>query len=237
MVQFNLLPDVKIEYIKANRFKRLVGLVSLLVAGGSIALVSLLVFFVYGVQGAQILKSNKDIQTSKDAINKQNQKVSIDKILTVQNQLNSLDALHANKPILSRAFSYLTKLVPTQAPISKLSITTAASQTISIQGRTDTVESVNKFVDTLKFSLYKADASTEGVPAFSNVVLGSFSRDKDGATYSISMEYNKVIFDVANDGIGLIVPRKTTTRSELERPIFQTDAEKVNKAPAAVGGN
>ncbi len=235
MVQFNLLPDVKIDYIKAKRFKRLIALISLIVIGGSVAVVVLLATIVYGVQGAQIALINKEIKASKAAIADQNKKVSIDKILTVQNQLNSLDALHANKPIFSRVFDYLTKVVPTQAPISKLSIA-ATDESLTIQGSTDTIESVNKFVDILKFSLYKADANSDGVPAFSNVVLSSFGRDKQGASYSITMKYNKVIFDAANDGKGLIVPKKTTTRSELERPVFQTDSEKANNAPAA-GGN
>ncbi len=232
MVQFNLLPDVKIEYIKAKRFKRLVTLISMIVSGSVIAIVVVLAVVAYGVQGAQIRSLNSDIQKSQSEIAAQNEKVSIDKILTVQNQLNSLDALHAQKPILSRVFDYMTKVVPVRAPISRLTVTTDSDHTIEIKGTTDTVESVNVFADTLKFSVYKATADAEEVFAFQNVVLASFSRDKDGATYVLTMNYDPVIFDALNDGKGLIVPKKTTTRSETERPVFQTESEKANNAPA-----
>jgi Tfp pilus assembly protein PilN len=229
MIQFNLLPDVKIAYIKAKRTKRIINLTSLLVAAVSIFVVTAMSITVYGAQNAQITKLNNDIKKSKASIESQNSKVSIDKILTVQNQLNSLDALHESKPVYSRIFSYLTNLVPAQVNISKVSV--RSDSTMSITGTTDTIESVNKFVDTLKFTVFKESPDADAKEAFNDVVLSSFSRDKQGATYTINFNYEPVIFSGANTGTGLIVPKKITTRSELERPIFQLEEEKKNNVP------
>jgi Tfp pilus assembly protein PilN len=234
MVQFNLLPDVKMAYIKARKTKRLVNLISTSVALGSLVLILILGIVAYGVQNAQIASVNKSIMKSQSSIDKQNSNISLDKILTIQNQLQSLDGLHAEKPILSRVFPYLSKLVPAQVTISKVTLLTTSS-TVTIQGSTDTIESVNKFVDTLKFTVYDSKNVGEIQSVFSSVVLDSFGRDKQGASYSISLVYNPIIFSGSESGDGLVVPNKTTTRSELERPVFQTNEEKNNSAPTPTG--
>jgi hypothetical protein len=57
-------------------------------------------------------------------------------------------------------------------------------------------------------------------------VLASFSRDKVGATYTVSFKYDQMIFDLKNQTANLVVPKGLiTTRSEIGRPILQTDAE------------
>jgi Fimbrial assembly protein (PilN) len=131
--------------------------------------------------------------------------------------------------VYSRIFTYLTNLVPAQVNISKISV--GSDGTMGITGTTDTIESVNKFVDTLKFTVFKETTDATAKDAFDGVVLSSFSRDKQGATYTINFNYDPVIFSGSNAGTGLVVPKKITTRSELERPIFQLDEEKKNNVP------
>jgi Tfp pilus assembly protein PilN len=229
MIQFNLLPDVKIKYIKTRRQKRLVMLGSFLVGSAALALIALGLLFVYGIQGAQLTLVNNDIKKSNSSINRQRGQVDdINKVLTVQNQLVALDGLHSGKPITSRIFDYLTRLTPSGVNISKLTVNTVAgSEEVTIQGSTDTLETVNKFVDTLKFSTFAPSSSeADAVQVFTEVVLASFSRDKVGATYTVSFKYDPMIFDLKNQTANLVVPKGLiTTRSEIGRPILQTDAE------------
>ena len=241
MIQFNLLPDVKIKYIKARRQKRLVTLIAALSGLSAFAILLLTAGFVYIVQGAQLSSINKDIDKSKKSISAKNSKVDdINKVLTVQNQLNSLDKLHADKPLTSRMFDYLSKLTPSQVTISNIALNYSESYTVTLQGSTDTLETINKFVDTIKFTTF-VPATEDGEDpqpqlVFTDVVLNSFGRDRLGASYSLTFTYDPIIFSSEESVNGLVVPQKTTTRSELGRPILQTDTEAQNNAPTPVGG-
>lgn len=229
MIQFNMLPDVKIKYIKVRRQKRMIMLISFLTSAGSLALVALMLLFIFGVQGAQLAIVNDEIEESSNSIrDKRSQVDDINKVLTVQNQLNSLDALHSDKPRTSRLFEYLTKLQPSGVILTKLNlITSEGSETIKIQGTTTDLATINQFIDTLKFSKFKTSGENgEENTAFTEVVLSQFTRDKAGASYTIDAKYFPGMFDSSNTAAGLIVPEGlTTTRSEQGRPILQTAEE------------
>lgn len=233
MIQFNLLPDVKMKYIKARKQKRLVMLGATIASVSTVSVMVLALLYVYVVQGSQLASLDKKIKTSTSSINTKNSQVDdINKVLTVQNQLVSLDKLHADKPLTSRIFEYLSKLTPSNIAISKIQVDgTEGSEAINIQGSTNTLESINKFVDTLKFTTFKAGEDSEEKQVFTNVVLSSFGRDKAGASYSINFSFDPIIFSSEASVDSLIIPTKVTTRSELGRPILQSDSEKANNAP------
>lgn len=109
MVQFNLLPDIKMQYIKAQRTRHLVTFIATLASIISIGLLLLALFFVYGVQRQLIRGLDDKIKKSSSSLK---QVEDVDKILTVQNQLNSLTGLHESKPTISRVFGYLQKTTP-----------------------------------------------------------------------------------------------------------------------------
>lgn len=217
MIQFNLLPDVKIQYIKAKSMKRLVMLAASFIAAFSLFIVISL-FMVNVFQSKHLSDLNKDIKTDSAKLQST---PNLAKILTVQNQLLSLPGLHAKKPVSSRLFAYVTKLTPSKASISSLDIDFIAG-TLKVVGAADKLETVNQFVDTLKFTEYSKGTSTTKAKAFSNVVLKSFGRDDKGASYTIELKFDPVIFDVANE-INLIIPDRITTRSATEKPdaLFQ----------------
>src|SRR5436853_549214 len=98
MIQLNLLPEVKLEYIKAQRSRHLVLTTSLIISAAAIALL-LLLFGIDFAQKKHLNDLSKDIKNESLALQ---QKPDITKILTVQNQLESLTALHANKPAAPR---------------------------------------------------------------------------------------------------------------------------------------
>lgn len=242
MIQFNLLPDVKMKYVKARRQRRLVMVVAIFVSLAAFSVFGITAGYVYGLQGARLAGVNKSIEKSRDSIDNKNSQVDdINKVLTVQNQLNSLDTLHEDKPVLSRTFSYLAKLTPSLVTISKVDVTYGETNIITIQGSTDTLETINKFVDTIKFTTFQSVSegdgaeSPESILVFSDVVLETFGRDKQGASYTVTFQYDPVIFASSQLVEGLVVPAKVTTRSELGRPIFQTDIEAQNNAPTPVG--
>lgn len=214
MIQFNLLPDIKIQYLKARRQKHLVLLSSTVVIIACGVVMAMLISFVFVVQKKSINDLSKDINAASDELKST---PDLTKMLTVQNQLKALPSLHDDKPVVSRMFNYITQSTPTAVSISRLNADFMA-QTITISGSTDTLETVNTFADTLKFTTYHTkDDPDEEEPAFSSVVLASFGRDNKGATYTITFEFDPVIFSEQEEVI-LTVPNKITTRSQTEQP-------------------
>lgn len=230
MIQLNLLPDVKLKYIKAQRQRRLVTTIALVTSAVSLGLLILLLG-ISGLQRKHLADLSRDI--AKESKQLQG-KPEINKILTVQNQLQSLTALHSQKPAAYRLFGYLNQVTPEKVSISSLQVD-YTTQTMTITGSADALSSVNKYVDTLKFTTFTGDNVSSATKAFSNVVLQTFSltsgaQDGKPATYTITLAYDKAIFDNTQQ-VKLTVPSLTTTRVQLERPSDLFEA-----APPRTGG-
>jgi len=229
MIQVNLLPDVKQQFIKARRLQRVVVTAAVVVAAASLSVFILLLIDVKLIQTHQINSLSNEIRKQSSALK---ETPDINRILTVQAQLKSLPDLHAQKPAARRLGKYLAQVTPSPATISKLKINFEAN-TIEIEGAADKLETVNKFVDTLKFTTYKKDANSPEAAAFKGVVLSDFKRDDKTTTYKIDANFEPAIFDFANKELVLIVTSKITTRSETERPLFQQAKPLPKPAPGA----
>lgn len=214
MIQINLLPDVKTKYIKTEHTKRLVILSATAVSIVAIAVVVILTIFVYGYQNTRLNSLSSSIKTNSVKLQKTD---NLGKILTIQNQLNSLSSLHAQKPVTTRLFDFLQEITPNNVQISSFTINFSAS-TIDIQGSAPTLDVVNQFVDTLKFTKYTTDQNQNQTSAFTQVVLTSFSRGSSGASYTVDMNFDPTIFSSQNNVVTLDVPNTATTRSEINTP-------------------
>lgn len=221
MIQFNLLPDIKQQYLKAQRQKHLVVFFSTIATIAAVALFVILLLVVQVWQKKSISDLNGDIKKYSNQLSGTN---DINKILTVQNQLSSLTALHDQKAVASRLFDYLTQTTPAKATISKLDLDYTAN-TISISGSADSLATVNTYVDTLKFTKYTSTGDlTQKGTAYSEVVLSTFARTSKDTTYTITAKFDPVIFQGTNN-VSLSVPKITSTRSATEQPtdLFQTN--------------
>lgn len=232
MIQFNLLPDIKVEYVKAKRRKRLVMVVAVLAAGVSLAFLVVLFTIVQIGQKKHIADLNKDIKSN---IKKLQSTPNLDKLLTIQNQLQSLPDLNDEKPVTSRLVTYLPQIVPAQVTVNKLTLD-FTSLVFDMEGSADKIATVNKFVDTLKFTKYKVEGSEDSNPAFSEVVLSSFSTNGGGnaqnqATFHVTLKFDLAIFDSKNQ-VTLDVPKIVTTRSETEAPKLDLFSKPATNQPA-----
>jgi len=195
MIQFNLLPDVKQEYIRTQRLKRLVIGSSFVLSAVALFIFLVLASSVYLVQRKSISDLKHDISSTSSELKNQ---PNIADILTVQGQLNTLPTLNSQKPAALRLFTYLSELTPTKATISDLQVD-FTQNTMTINGNTPSLDVVNTFVDGLKFTNYSISGASSSGPAFSSVVLASFSRNSDSATYSITLSYDPAIFNNTDD--------------------------------------
>ena len=213
MIQFNLLPDVKLEYLKAERTRRLVISVSVLVTAGALVILLLLIS-VTSLQRKHLSDLNKDIKSLSNKISGQ---TDFNKILTIQNQLSSLTSLHAQKPAASRLTGFLSQVTPNQASINNLNVDFNQHQ-VTLTGTADSLATVNQYVDTLKYTKYAVKGSSDSKLAFSDVVLTTFGLTQHEADYTITLTYDQTIFDITQDVSSLTVPQLVTTRSDVAQP-------------------
>lgn len=222
MIQFNLLPNVKVEYITVKRTKhRVLGLATGVIIA-SLAVVVMLIIVVFAWQSVRLKSLDKSIKETSQDLKSQ---ADINKVLTVQNQLKSIDGLHAIKPEVGRIFNYLAQVTPSKTTIATLGVD-FVTPLVSLTGQTSSLEEVNKFVDTLKFTTITrgdAESSTSDPKAFTQVVLSSYGLDSKGASFTITLSFDPAIFDSNETDLTLTVPKITTTRSETEAPaaLFQ----------------
>jgi len=214
MIQFNLLPDIKVQYLHARRQKQIVVLTSGILIAVSLTVLVLLISFVFVAQKKNLADLSRDITASSKKLNDTK---DLSKMLTVQNQLRALPSLHEQKPIASRLFGYVSAFTPAAVSVSHLSVN-FSEKAITLSGSADSLETVNTFTDTLKFATYTTKkAPNDEKLAFSDVVLSTFSRDSKGATYTITFKFDPVIFTETED-VTLTVPNRITTRSQIEQP-------------------
>lgn len=218
MIQLNLLPSIKAEYVSAQRTKRTVIVLAAVTAIAALGIIGLLAFIAYGAQAIQLNNLSKDIEEKTKQIQGVN---DLDKILTIQNQLGSLTGLHDAKPVMTRLFTYLQQTTPEPVSIDTFSVNDT-DKTMMIEGKAPSIEMVNKYVDTLKFTeIVATKDSTDRPKAFSEVVLSSFSKSDAGYTYTIALKFDDALFASANPDVQLVIPAITTTRSQTQLPTAQ----------------
>lgn len=225
MIQFNLLPDVKLAYVKAQRTKRLVMGSAFIATAAAFAIFALLFLGVHVVQKVRISQLSGDIKSKTEEL-KSNK--DLDKVLTIQNQLNSLGGLHDEKVAASRTLAFIQQVTPSEVAISTLS-TDYTANTMVLTGQSPSLDRVNTFIDTLKFSKFNTADDPQGQKAFSDVVLSQFGRSETATTYTITLAYEPALFGPDVNSL-LVVPKGVTTNSVIDQPgaLFKKTEEAEN---------
>ena len=111
MIEINLLPDVKQEFIRAQRVRTTVVSIAILLTIIAAGIVVLLAVYVFGAQ--QLRHSLADGQI-RDESQKLQEVEDIDNVLTIQHQLSKLSEMHTSKNIDSRLFDALSVIIPAE---------------------------------------------------------------------------------------------------------------------------
>ena len=139
MITLNLLPDIKKEYLKANRTKSTILTIAFFVSLGVVFAVVLMSLYVLGVQRLQI--SNSQDSIDKSIITLQTTE-DLDKTITIQNQLNALPALEESTIAANRLFDYLTIVTPNDVSLNTV-IIDYQSYTVEVRGTGKDFKAVN----------------------------------------------------------------------------------------------
>lgn len=224
MIQLNLLPDIKLDYVKAQKQKKLYITIAAITSVLALAATGLMAFYVFAIQSVHSDNLEKDIAENVKTLQS---KEDLPEILTVQNQLNVLPELHDNRPIVSRVTSYLTILTPEDVQLESLEISypnTSLSDeydtgdgVFEITGSAKDAKEINKFIDSMKFAIFKSKDNAD-INAFNVVELNSSSKDGDRTEFTITAQFNNIIFASSTEDIKLEVPSIESTQSSTERP-------------------
>lgn len=182
--EINLIPDIKMEMVKALKLRNFVFFLCIVVSAGAIVLTLFL--------GGIVIAQNATISGLDNSLTLASKTVKsytdLDEFLTVQNQLNQLNTLSNKKKVLSRVFDVLSALLPTNG------------DTITISEIT-----VNLQENTLIFDA-QADAGVE--PYIDYRVLEAFQKSMDYMRYDygryVDREGNEIptycMVEKGNDG-------------------------------------
>ena len=195
MFEINLVPDVKAELLKAQKMRKFVIYIAILVAAICIGIIVILGIIVGGQGIALVAQDNEMKQKSDQILNSENLNLN----LTIQNQLNQLNQIGNNRRILSRIFGILDVILPTgenTVVISELSINLPNS-TLSFDGQADSATNNNYaalevFKKTVELSYYDygryIDEDGNEIPAVciteiteDSAIYGTYHRYQDGS--------------------------------------------------------
>lgn len=235
MIELNLIPDVKRELLRTQRARSTVISGAILTSIVAIGVVVLLVVWVTVVQGARGVLSDNTIATESKKIAKVS---DLTNTLTIQNQLNLLDKMHANKTVSSRVFDVFTTInppAPNDINISKLNVD-VAHKTITVDAQAPNgypaLEVFKKTISATTFQ-YKDGDSPKSAQLASNIIdsdrsYGEDSTGKKVLRFTISFTYPLVLFQTQFTGAKIVAPTKTNvTDSFLSVPqsLFSEKAE------------
>lgn len=222
MIELNLLPDVKQEFVHAQRLRRKIISAMILLIIISVGIVALIAFNLYVVQNVHERIVDGDISNHTKQLKQQS---NLTRDLTVQNQLSALSDLHKNKEIYSRLFDYLKVLnprAPNNIKISQLKVDNE-TKTITIDGSAVDYKAVGVFKDTLENATL--NSSQGNSPVFTDVQLSGVGLGQDSAgvtvtTFKFTLTYSDEAFarDIQNPII--TVPNKNTTPSSQGPSVF-----------------
>lgn len=235
MIEINLIPDVKMELIKAQKMRSLVISVAIFISIVAVAIVVLMALYVFAGQGLRNGLAN-------DSIDKKGKELfavqDLSEILTVQNQLKNISALSNDRQINSRVFRMLEAIVPTgenAAKISQLSIDKETS-TITLIGHTasfDSMEIFKKTVDAAEIFYTEEGDEEVAIKLASDINTSdtSFGEGTDGGRalrFTMTFVYPEELFSPATEGFSYrLVVNGNVTDSYLgvPRAIFSEAAK------------
>jgi hypothetical protein len=228
MIELNLLPDVKQEFIRIQAQKKLIISSMIVVSIAAAGVVLLMVFFVFVAQPGLRLLVDNDVKSKTAELNKNK---NLTRNLTIQNQLTAITQLHEDKGVYERFFDYFKSLNPETPNNISISQATLDPVTgiISLEASAKNFQAIAVFQDTLKNAELKyIDPSTkqsEKVSLFSAISISEAGLGQDGqgvqvASFKAALTYDPNAFAWAVTNPVVTVPNKSTTPSASQVSVF-----------------
>ncbi len=219
MIEINLVPDVKQEFIRAQRARAQVISWSILVGVIAVGVVVVLAVYVFGVQFGRSVYADSQIDSKYKTLS---QTTDLSKLLTMQNQLSKITQLHDASPETSRIFDTLTSIIP-PAPNDIQISDLVVDNTVGSFTFTGVAPSGYAALETFKKTLGNSvvqyipasdgssqSAQPETVPlasqiSLSNVHYGLDANNNRVLTFSMSFNYAPQLFDNTLGNVHIVI--------------------------------
>ena len=237
MIEFNLLPDVKQDFVRTRQLKRVIISVMALASGVAVGAVVLLAMYIYGAQ--PLMQSGADKHIDEVASSLKNNK-NLTRDLTIQNQLATLPKIHAQKGNYTTIFDLVKAINPAEpnnVRFSKMTLNPLDS-TISFEGNTRDYNAIVVFRDTMKNAKINYTMVVDGESeqrknetlftdvAFTDVGIGKDTSGQDVASFKVTAGYSADIFSASAKNQKVFIPKKTTTPSSDNVQLFSDEPAK-----------
>jgi Flp pilus assembly protein TadG len=219
MIEINLVPDVKQEFIRAQRVRAQVISWSIFVGVIAVGAVVLLAVYVFGVQFGRSIYADSQIDNGYKTLSKT---TDLSKLLTVQNQLTKITELHSASPETSRIFDTLTSVIP-PAPndiqISDLVVDTSLNNFTFTGVAPSGYAALETFKKTLSNSVVEYTPATDGsnqssssqtVPLASDISISDVHYGLDAnnnrvLTFSMGFTFAPELFDNTLSNVHIVI--------------------------------
>ena len=198
MIQVNLLPDVKREYLHAQQMKHTFTVISILATLTAVILAGILFAYVQFVQPRHRANLQKDIDTGIQELKNKPDGVEM---VTVQGVLEQIPGLQDKKMISSKLFDYLVEFTPRDVSYGEVKLDLDTG-TLSLSGQTTTLERANVLANNLKSAQfnYSLEGKQQNLKPFSNIIFTSLGKTQDATDsrsvgFEISFQIDKKLFD------------------------------------------
>jgi len=236
MIEINLIPDVKLELLKAQRNRNLVVSGSILTAIASGGVVALLAFYVFGGQGIASFNLDRTITSENQKLTAVN---DLSEMLTLQNQLSQLSEKHDSKLIGSRIFDLISTTSPTgknEVAVSRIGLSVESKTiTLDVEAKNgyEALEVYKKTLQGTTFE-YSVDGEKQEPVLVATSITDSdrtFGQDATGSPvlrFSVVFEYAPEFFSPSSEKGKIVSPDKqnATDSSKGVPPSIFTDAVK-----------
>ncbi len=247
MIEINLVPDVKQEFIRAQRVRAQV--ISWSISFGVIAIgvVVVLAIYVFGIQFGRSAIADSQIDSQYKTLSKT---TDLSKLLTVQNQLTKITQLHDASPETSRLFDTLASIIPPEPNNIQISDLTV-DNSVGTFSFTGVAPSGYAALETFKKTLQNSevqytpatqDGQTAAQPqsvalatniSISNVHYGLDANNNRVLTFSMSFTFAPQLFDNTLGNVHIVIQdigNNTDSYVGIPKSLF-------TQTPTSAGGN
>ncbi len=153
--EINLVPEVKLKMIRAQKIRNLVLFICIVVSVASVSVVAVL----FSIKSGQDIAMATQDGRLKKMSDKLNEYADLDDLIIMQEQLSGLSKISENKKILSRVFGALGVMVPQGGDTVKMSElrVNMTTNTLTMEGQADA--GVEPFIDYRVLESFKKSAS------------------------------------------------------------------------------
>ncbi len=215
MIEINLIPDVKQEFIHAQRLRAKVISMAILAMMAAITLVVVLAVAL----GAETVRNALADSSIDSEYKKMKSNTDLANVVTIQNQLANISKLDQSKTMSSRLFDVLTAINPQEPNSIKMTTVNLdpVAKTISIEGT-----AANSYIATDAFKktilntnvAYSKSGSESTVPLTADVVLGETSYGEDATgkkvlRFKLTFAYPVELFSNEVTNVRVVTPTGT----------------------------